>query len=121
MGTESHACPCCHRLGVAGDYCATHLNLRSENVCDQTQQDSELLMLALQAVKDEKKKTEADDTVVLKAPQKPGAAKAGAALSKEHLLRPDDADDEDPGVRQHGLLVITTACTAAEYQSSPPE
>lgn len=55
----------------------------------------------MQAVKDEKvaaaKKAEADDTVVLKAPTKPGA-KTGAALSKEHLLRPDDADDEDPGM-----------------------
>lgn len=38
-----------------------------------------------------------DDTVVLKAPKKPGA-KRDAALSKEHLLRPDDADDEDPGL-----------------------
>lgn len=85
--------------------------MRPESLCSLTQ-GSELLMLALQAVKDEKKKTEADDTVVLKAPQKPGAAKSGVALSKEHLLRPDDADDEDPGVRQHGLHVITATCTA---------
>ena len=54
----------------------------------------------MQIAKDEKasakKAAAADDTLVLKAPKKPGA-KTGAALSKEHLLRPDDADDEDPG------------------------
>ena len=57
----------------------------------------------MQAVKEEKaiKKADADDTVVLKAPKKPGA-KTSAALSKENLLRPDDAEDEDPGVQQRG-------------------
>lgn len=55
----------------------------------------------MQAVKEEKaiKKADADDTVVLKAPKKPGA-KSSATLSKETLLRPDDAEDEDPGMQQ---------------------
>ena len=54
----------------------------------------------MQSAKDEKasakKAAAADDTVVLKAPKKAGT-KTGGPLSKEHLLRPDDADDEDPG------------------------
>ena len=52
-------------------------------------------------MKEEKaiKKADADDTVVLKAPKKPGA-KTSATLSKETLLRPDDADDEDPGKKE---------------------
>ena len=54
----------------------------------------------VQSAKDEKasakKAAAADDTVVLKAPKKAGT-KTGGPLSKEHLLRPDDADDEDPG------------------------
>ncbi|CAL5223917.1 g6515 [Coccomyxa viridis] len=56
-------------------------------------------MFNAKAVKEEKaiKKADADDTVVLKAPKKPGA-KTSATLSKETLLRPDDADDEDPGL-----------------------
>ena len=55
----------------------------------------------MQVVKEEKafKKADADDTVVLKAPKKPGA-KTSATLSKETLLRPDDADDEDPGMQE---------------------
>ena len=57
----------------------------------------------MQAVQEEKamKKADADDTVVLKAPKQPGA-KTSATLSKETLLRPDDADDEDPGEHQWG-------------------
>ena len=69
------------------------------------------MSLLMQVAKDEKasakKAAAADDTLVLKAPKKAGA-KTGAALSKEHLLRPDDADDEDPGQLCH-VLEITLA------------
>ena len=75
------------------------------------------MSLLLQVAKDEKasakKAAAADDTLVLKALKKPGA-KTGAALSKEHLLRPDDADDEDPGQLCHVLDI-----TQQHFDSHP--
>ena len=69
----------------------------------------------MQVVKEEKaiKKADADDTVVLKAPKKPGA-KTSATLTKETLLRPDDAEDEDPGMQHWASHICAKYAEFAE-------